>query len=86
MTMHGGTSDRVIVSFSTTSATHDAHMKEAGSFVVNCNHMGGHCDAPADLYSAAWEFMKAHPFDIDPEPYAAALPASFPDYCAEYGP
>lgn len=84
MTMHGGSSDRVVVSFATTSATHDAHMKSAGAFVVNCDHGGGHCRAPAALYAAGWEFMKAHPFGVEPSPYAASLPASFPSYCMKY--
>ena len=81
MTMHGGSSDMVIVSFATTSAAYDTQMKGAGSFVINCNHGGGHCGAPAALQSAAWQFMKAHPFGVAPEPYSAALPASFPSYC-----
>jgi hypothetical protein len=81
MTMHGGAQDMVIVSFATTSATYDAQMKAAGSFVVNCNHGGGHCQAPAALYTAGWEFMKAHPFGIEPEPFASGLPASFPNFC-----
>lgn len=84
MTLHGGTSDKVIVSFATTSAAYDKRMSEAGSFVVNCDHGGGHCQAPAALYAAGWEFMKAHPFGIAPDPYASALPESFPDYCQEY--
>lgn len=84
MTMHGGTSDRVIVSFSSTSATFDEHMDSAGGFVVNCDHGGGHCAAPSELYSAAWDFMKAHPFGVEPEPFAAGLPESFPSYCAIY--
>jgi hypothetical protein len=84
MTMHGGTSDMVIVSFSMTSATYDTQMKAAGSFVVNCNHGGGHCGAPAALYSAGWEFMKAHPFGVAPEPYTSALPGTFPTYCAKF--
>jgi hypothetical protein len=74
MTMHGGASDMVIVSFATTSATYDAQIKAAGGFVVNCNHGGGHCQAPAALYAAGWEFMKAHPFGVDPEPYSSGLP------------
>jgi hypothetical protein len=68
MTMHGGSSDVVIVSFSQTSATLDAQMKNAGSFVINCNHGGGHCQAPAALYTAAWQFMQAHPYGVAPEP------------------
>lgn len=84
MTMHGGSSDVVVVAFSRTSATYDAHMKEAGSFVVNCDHGGGHCRAPSELYSAAWEFMKAHPFGVEPSPFESGLPNSFPDYCKIY--
>jgi hypothetical protein len=81
MTMHGGSSDVVLVSFATTSATYDTQMKGAGAFVINCNHGGGHCGAPAALQSAAWEFMKDHPFGIQPEPYSSALPSTFPSYC-----
>ncbi len=84
MTMHGGSSDVVVIAFSRTSATFDAHMKEAGSFVVNCDHGGGHCRAPSELYSAAWEFMKAHPFGVEPSPFQQGLPESFPDYCTVY--
>jgi hypothetical protein len=84
MTMHGGASDMVIVSFATTSATYDTQMKGAGAFVVNCNHGGGHCQAPAALYTAAWQFMKDHPFGVEPEPYTPAIPATFPTYCAAF--
>jgi dienelactone hydrolase len=84
MTMHGGASDMVVVSFATTSASYDTQMKGAGAFVVNCNHGGGHCQAPAALYTAGWAFMKAHPFGVEPEPYSSALPATFPSYCAAF--
>ena len=84
MTMHGGDADKVVVSFATTSAAYDNQMKAAGSFVVNCNHGGDHCGAPAALQTAAWSFMKDHPFGVEPQPYAAALPAAFPSYCATF--
>ncbi|MBN2524913.1 MAG: hypothetical protein JXR76_00880, partial [Deltaproteobacteria bacterium] len=83
MTMHGGVSDWVVVSFAETSATFDAMMDDAGSFVVNCDHNGGHCQAPAELYEAGWEFMKAHPFGVNPFPFETGL-VGFPDYCAIY--
>jgi poly(3-hydroxybutyrate) depolymerase len=83
LTMHGGTNDRVAVSFSDTSKTADNIFKSAGGFVINCNHGGGHCGAPAAAYTAAWQFMKAHPFGVDPEPYTA-VPSDFPDYCAMF--
>jgi poly(3-hydroxybutyrate) depolymerase len=84
MTMHGGASDQVVVSFSQTSATFDKSMKAAGGFVINCNHGGGHCGAPAPLYTAGWQFMKDHPFGTEPSPYESSLPSSFPSYCAKY--
>jgi predicted esterase len=83
-TMHGGTSDMVIVTFSQTSATLDMSAKAHGSFVVNCNHGGGHCGAPAPLQSAAWQFMKDHPFGFGTSPWTKAIPAGEPDYCKIY--
>jgi predicted esterase len=84
-TMHGGSSDMVIVSFDTTSATLDKSAKDHGSFVVNCNHGGGHCGAPAALYQASWVFMKDHPYGVD-SPWKAGIPAGkgIPDYCKIY--
>jgi hypothetical protein len=81
MTMHGGASDWVAVSFSQTSKTLGTQFKQAGGFVVNCNHGGGHCRAPAPLYTAGWQFMKAHPYGTAPSPLAAGLTSAFPDYC-----
>lgn len=80
-TMHGGSSDVVIVTFSETSRTFDMSAKDHGSFVVNCNHGGGHCRAPADLQTAAWQFMKDHPWGFTTSPWATAFPAGVPDYC-----
>jgi dienelactone hydrolase len=84
MTMHGGSQDWVIVSFSDTSETLDSQFKKAGGFVINCNHGGGHCGAPADLYNSVWDFFKAHPFGVKPEPYQSGIPSSFPSYCKTY--
>jgi dienelactone hydrolase len=81
MTMHGGTQDQVIVSFAQTSKTLDTQFDNAGGFVINCNHGGGHCGAPAALYQSAWEFFKAHPFGVSPEPYESGIPSSYPSYC-----
>jgi poly(3-hydroxybutyrate) depolymerase len=80
-TMHGGSSDVVIVTFSETSRTFDMSAKTQGSFVVNCNHGGGHCRAPADLQTAAWQFMKDHPWGFTTSPWASGIPAGVPDYC-----
>jgi poly(3-hydroxybutyrate) depolymerase len=80
-TMHGGSSDTVIVTFSDTSRTLDMSAKTHGSFVVNCDHGGGHCAAPMELREAAWVFMKDHPWGFGTSPWATAIPAGVPDYC-----
>ena len=80
-TMHGGPSDMVIVTFSDTSNALDTSAKMHGSFVVNCNHGGGHCQAPPELQTAAWQFMKDHPWGVDPSPWAGGIPSGIPDYC-----
>lgn len=49
--------------------------------MVVCDHGGGHCQAPAAVQNAQWEFLKAHPFGVDPLPYANGLPADFPKFC-----
>jgi hypothetical protein len=83
--MHGGDSDMVGVSFAQTSASLDMSAKQHGSFVVNCNHGGGHCGAPANLYQAAWAFMKDHPYGVE-SPWKAGIPTNegIPDYCKIY--
>ncbi|HET8938204.1 MAG TPA: prolyl oligopeptidase family serine peptidase [Polyangiales bacterium] len=80
-TMHGAMGqDVVIVDFSNTSQTFDMSAKQHGGFVVNCNHMGGHCGAPANLQQAAWKFMKDHPWNA-PSPWMSGIPAGVPEYC-----
>jgi hypothetical protein len=82
MTIHGAPgADVVIVDFSDTSKTIDDSIKQLGGFAIDCNHGGGHCGAPADAYTAAWQFMQDHPFGYDKEPYGGTLPAIFPKYC-----
>jgi hypothetical protein len=73
--------DVVIVDFSATSAAFTKDLVDHGGFAVKCNHHGGHCGAPSALVRAQWEFLQAHPYGVDPEPYADGLPDSFPDYC-----
>jgi poly(3-hydroxybutyrate) depolymerase len=79
-TMHGGSSDMVIVTFSQTSNSLDMAAKQHGGFVVNCDHGGGHCGAPGDLEQAAWQFMKDHTWN-EPSPWMAGIPAGIPSYC-----
>ncbi|MDB4986698.1 MAG: hypothetical protein JWN04_1876 [Myxococcaceae bacterium] len=81
MTMHGDKQDMVIVYFSDTSKAQDDQFAAAGGFVIDCDHAGGHCGAPADLQTAGWKFMQDHPYGAAPEPYASGVPATFPSYC-----
>jgi poly(3-hydroxybutyrate) depolymerase len=81
ITTHGGSSDMVVVSFAQTSATEDNDIAMKGGYVVDCNHGGGHCGAPANDIAAQWQFCKDHPFGVSPNPYASGLPSSFPTYC-----
>lgn len=82
--MHGGDNDNVIINFGDSSRALGDQIVGAGGFFVECNHTVGHCRAPADLYEKAWDFMKAHPFGVEPEPFAAGLPSDYPEYCSIY--
>jgi len=81
--MHGGAGDNVIVNFSDTSTWFEAQNRMAANmpFMVNCNHGSGHCGAPSSLHVLAWEFMKAHPYNVGASPWATMMPANLPDYC-----
>jgi dienelactone hydrolase len=80
MTIHGAAgSDVVIVDFSNTSRTADDAFKRRSGFVINCNHMGGHCGGAA-LAPSIWTFFKAHPYGVTPEPWSS-LPAGFHSSC-----
>jgi hypothetical protein len=78
---HGGSGDVVIISFPQSTAKMNMDLRAKGSFVVNCDHGGGHCVSPAPVKAAQWKFLKAHPFGVTPEPYAMGLPADFPTTC-----
>jgi poly(3-hydroxybutyrate) depolymerase len=80
-TMHGGSGDTVFINFQDSSERYGAVVRQGGGFWIDCNHMRGHCGAPSDLYSAAWEFLKAHPYGTKPSPYEGGLPAGVPSYC-----
>ncbi len=79
--MHGGPGDMVIVTFSQTSMALNSAVSTQGGFVVNCNHGGGHCSAPSALQTAAWKFMKEHPYGTTMSPWAGGVPSGVPDYC-----
>jgi len=81
MTVHGSPGvDVVVIDFSQSSATADMIFKQRGGVVVNCNTGGGHCGGGV-LAGDAWKFLQAHPFGIDPDPWAGGLPADFSSQC-----
>jgi hypothetical protein len=83
MTIHGAAGrDVVIIDFSNSSKTADDAFKNRGGFVINCDHGGGHCGG-GGLAGSIWEFFKAHPYGVDPEPWTA-LPAGFHSSCKIY--
>jgi hypothetical protein len=81
MTVHGAPGvDVVGIDFSDSSKTADTAFKAKGAFVINCNHGGGHCGG-GGLAPEIWQFFKAHPFGVSPEPWASGLPAGFSSQC-----
>ena len=82
MTIHGAPgADVVIVDFSDTSKTADDTYETQGSFVINCNHGGGHCGG-GSLAPSIWTFFKAHPYGAG-KPWSA-LPSGFASSCMIY--
>jgi hypothetical protein len=85
ITAHGSCSgDYVILHFADISKSTAQAFGKRGGFAVDCDHNGSHCGAPAALVAAQWQFLKDHPFGVNPDPYASGLPASFPTYCQQY--
>lgn len=84
ITAHGSCADHVILYFNNVSHTTDRVFAKMGGVAVDCDHGGGHCGAPKELITAQWQFLKDHPFGVNPDPYAGGLPASFPTYCQQY--
>ena len=86
LTMHGAKgSDMVVIDFSETSLGLCRNVVGHGGFAIDCDHGGGHAAAPPELRASAFEFLKAHPFGVAPEPYAGGLPATFPSFCKIIG-
>jgi len=84
MTIHGAAgADVVIIDFSNSSATADMAFKGRGGFVINCDHGGGHCGG-GGLAPDIWEFFKAHPYGVEPNPWESALPGGFNASCELY--
>jgi dienelactone hydrolase len=81
---HGAAgSDVFILDFATASQTYEQQIRKHGGFAIDCDDGGAHVDVSKrfKVGPQAWEFLKAHPFQVRPEPYASALPSDFPSYC-----
>jgi predicted esterase len=81
MLFFGGPTDQVLINFDDATHTYHDHLASEGHFSFLCDHGQGHT-VPADGPAAAWTFLEDHPFGVAPEPYAGALPKTFPKYCA----
>ncbi|WP_437674136.1 cellulose binding domain-containing protein [Sorangium sp. So ce131] len=82
MAVHGAAgSDVVVIDLAKTSADLERDIKAKGGFAIDCNSGGGH-NIPSGIAASSWQFLKDHPYKVRPEPYAAGIPSSFPDYCA----
>jgi poly(3-hydroxybutyrate) depolymerase len=81
MTIHGSPGvDVVGLDFSVSSATADMTFKQRGGLAIDCDTGGGHCGG-GGLAGDAWVFMQAHPYGVDPEPWATMLPGGFSSQC-----
>ena len=78
---HYGPDDWFMVWFETTQTDFKARLDEAGHFAVLCD-AGSVANISSNIYLAAWQFLKDHPFGVDPEPYTEGLPDIFPDSCS----
>jgi predicted esterase len=80
MLYDGGPTDMVIVNFQQQTAAFHQLLQSEGHFSFICDHDMGHT-IPSAGPAASWQFLQDHPFGTIPDPYAKALPASFPKYC-----
>jgi formylglycine-generating enzyme required for sulfatase activity len=58
-----------------------AALKQTGHFAIICDHGLGHA-IPEDALPSVFRFLQDHPWHSIPDPYAAGLPAGFPEYCS----
>jgi acetyl esterase/lipase len=80
MTVHGVPGTSELIDRSQENSAADALFKSKGGFVVDCNTGAGNCSG-ALLAGDTWNFFQAHPFGLDPEPWASGLPAGFSSEC-----
>lgn len=82
MGAHGAAGqDKVVIDFADATQRAAKDLAGKGGFAIVCDHGGGHCASPTSVKNAQWQFLKDHPWGVDPEPYAEELPAEFPTAC-----
>jgi dienelactone hydrolase len=82
-------SDVLILDMAQQSVAWEADYTAAGGFTIDCMDGGDHIASASTrmgLDGHAMEFLDAHPYGINPMPYAAGLPAGWPSYCKVVGP
>jgi hypothetical protein len=77
---YGATNDVVIIDFNQNSKAYYSAYQPKGYYTMMCEHPGGHM-IDAQVAPHSLEFFKAHPFEVNPEPYAQAIPMGWPTYC-----
>lgn len=77
----GGDTDHAFaVDFAQTAADMIDTLSADGSFVVACEHDGGH-SYDSSFWAFTLPFLLDHPRGLVEEPYADGLPEAYPDWC-----
>lgn len=77
----GGTNDLVDgFSFEQAALRFSQNLRADGSFVVECDNLGGGHSPPQES-DFVWMFLRDHPKGVSPEPYDRGLPRNFPSWC-----
>jgi hypothetical protein len=74
-------SDDVILDFNAQSQSWYKMFQPKGWYSMMCHHPGGH-EVDPQIAPLSLRFFKDHPFEVNPEPYASAIPSGYPSYCS----
>jgi hypothetical protein len=78
-------SDSLGLDFHDNTIAMENEIKKAGGFAMDCDdggdHIVGWLSDRAGVGGKAMQFLKDHPYNTRPSPYASGLPAGFPSYC-----
>ena len=72
----------LILDFSDNTQSLEKAIKTAGGFAMDCDDGMGHVAlSRLGVGGKAVQFLKDHPYNTKPSPYAGGLPAGFPGFC-----